>query len=261
MHQKKIYDDFINRKKLGKKSFALLLDPDFISESHLISIFSHTQTHSFHYIFIGGSLVSDYNFDEKISLIKRFTDLPVIIFPGNSMHISAEADGILLLSLISGRNPEFLIGQHVIAAPKLKQSGLELLSTGYLLVDGGKQTTVSYISNTTPLPNNKPDIALCTALAGEMLGLKIIYLDAGSGAESPVSASIIKAISNQITIPLIVGGGIDTIEKAEKTLSAGADILVIGNKIEENPYFVSEIAKLVNDFNEKAVSNNEFEKK
>jgi phosphoglycerol geranylgeranyltransferase len=255
MPQKKIYDDFLERKKAGQKSFALLIDPDFISESHLISIFSNTTKNSFQYIFLGGSLVSDYDFDEKVTLIKRFTDLPVIIFPGNQIHISSKADGILLLSLISGRNPDFLIGQHVIAAPRLKQSGLEILSTGYMLVDSGKATTVSYISNTFPLPNNKPDIALCTAMAGEMLGLKNIYLDAGSGADNTVSTTIIKKIASNIQLPIIVGGGIDTIEKAEKILLAGADIIVIGNKIEENPDFVADIAKLVNDFNTKNVIN------
>lgn len=249
MPNQKIYDELIEKKKLGRKSFAVLIDPDFISESHLISIFSNSTKFSFDYIFLGGSLISDYHLDEKINLIKRFTDIPVIIFPGNQIHISAKADAILLLSLISGRNPEYLIGQHVIAAPRLKESGLEILSTGYMLFDGGKPTTVSYISNTFPLPNNKPDIALCTALAGEMLGLKNIYLDAGSGAENTVSTSIIKKLASQINLPLIVGGGIDTPEKAENILKAGADVIVVGNKIESEPDFVSKIATVIEEFN------------
>jgi putative glycerol-1-phosphate prenyltransferase len=151
--------------------------------------------------------------------------------------------------LISGRNPEYLIGQHVIAAPLLKQSNLEILSTGYMLVDSGQQTTVSYISNTTPIPNDKADIAVCTAMAGEMLGQKLIYLDGGSGAMYPVSPKMIQKVSKNISLPLIVGGGINSPEKATEALEAGADIIVIGNAFEKNPALLSEIAEAVHSFN------------
>jgi putative glycerol-1-phosphate prenyltransferase len=180
-----------------------------------------------------------------LSEIKKNTSIPVLLFPGSSMQVSKHADGILLLSLISGRNPEFLIGQHVIAAPYLKESGIEILSTGYILIDGGNATTVTYISNTTPIPADKAEIAACTAMAGEMLGLKMIYMDGGSGALNPINSALIKKVKQILTIPLIIGGGITTVEKALEACNAGADIIVIGNAAEKSPELIHQIKKAI----------------
>ena len=193
---------------------------------------------------VGGSLLLKNNLDEIIAIIKKNSKKKVYLFPGNPSQISTKADGILLLSLISGRNAELLIGNHVLAAPILKQSKLTIISTGYMLIESGTQTTVSYISNTTPIPANKPAIATCTALAGEQLGLKTIYLEAGSGAQNSVSKEIIKAVKKQINIPLIVGGGIRSIEQIETAFLAGADVVVIGTAIENDIKFLEEIKRI-----------------
>jgi putative glycerol-1-phosphate prenyltransferase len=154
---------------------------------------------------------------------------------------------LLYLSLISGRNPELLIGQHVLSAPAVKQSGLEILSTGYMVIDGGAPTTVSYISNAAPIPANKNEIALCTALAGEMLGMKLIYMDAGSGAQKPIPAEMIHTVASQITVPLVVGGGITTPDKAAENCRAGANLIVVGNAIEKDPGLITAIGAAVKD--------------
>ena len=158
------------------------------------------------------------------------------MFPGNGMHISDKADGILFLSLISGRNPEYLIGQQVLAAPRVKQAKIEPIPTGYMLFDGGNVTTANYISNTMPIPKGKTDIALATALAGEMLGLKALYLDTGSGAESHVELSTVTKISAQIELPLIVGGGVKTKQQAEALWQSGASIVVVGTALEDKTF-------------------------
>jgi len=184
-----------------------------------------------------------------IRFIKERSPAPVLLFPSHSLHLDAQADGILLLSLISGRNPEFLIGQHVLAAPLLRQSKLQILPTGYMLVESGRQTTASYMSGTTPLPHDKPSIAACTAMAGEQLGLRLIYLDGGSGALYPISAAIIRAVREAVDVPLIVGGGLNTVEKAHAALSAGADVIVVGNQIEKDVTFLGAVAEAVHAFN------------
>jgi putative glycerol-1-phosphate prenyltransferase len=226
-----------------------LLDPDKLNPEILEERIASINKSAVDYVFVGGSLISTDNMSFVLAELKEKIFVPKIIFPGNGLHINDLADGILLLSLISGRNPDFLIGQHVISAPILKRSKLEKISTGYMLIDGGNPTTVSYISNTIPLPNNKPDIAAATAIAGEMLGLNLIYLDAGSGAQIPVSEAIISSVKKNIEVPLIVGGGINTIQKASKALAAGADIIVVGNAIENNPSFLSEVAQLIESYN------------
>jgi putative glycerol-1-phosphate prenyltransferase len=233
----------------GKKSFAVLLDPDKLNLDILQEKIDAINSATVDYIFVGGTIIGTDFMDTLLLQLQEKTFVPKIIFPGNGLHINNKADGILYLSLISGRNPEFLIGQHVVSAPILKRSKLEILSTGYILVDGGKPTTASYISNTAPLPNDKPEIAVATAVAGEMLGLKLIYLDSGSGAQIPVSESIIQAVKKHTDTPLIVGGGINSLQKASKALAAGADIIVVGNAIEENPNFLFEMASLVNSYN------------
>jgi putative glycerol-1-phosphate prenyltransferase len=244
-----LQNDLYERKAQGKKSFAVLIDPDEVNLDNFSNLLDLCIQHDADYIFVGGSLITDYVMKEVIAAIKSYTDIPVILFPGNSLHIDSQADAILLLSLISGRNPEFLIGQHVISAPILRKSGLEILPTGYMLIDSGRQTTVSYISNTTPIPHDKPGIAACTAMAGEMLGLKLTYLDAGSGAINPVSPEMIAAVRQSVKTPIIVGGGINSIQKAKNALSAGADVIVVGNGIEQNVDLLSEIAGLVKKFN------------
>lgn len=233
----------------GKKSFAVLLDPDKLNLDILQERIDAINSSAVDYIFVGGTIIGTDFMDTLLQQLQEKTFVPKVIFPGNGLHINAKADGILYLSLISGRNPEFLIGQHVVSAPILKRSKLEILSTGYILVDGGKPTTASYISNTAPVPNDKPEIAVATAMAGEMLGLKLTYLDSGSGAQIPVSESIIQTVKKHTDTPLIVGGGINSLQKASKALAAGADIIVVGNAIEENPNFLFEVASLVNSYN------------
>ncbi len=230
-----------------------MLDPDKIEQNALSDLLITVSKSSVDFFLVGGSLVTDYIHKEVIATIRRYCQIPVILFPGNPLHIEPSADAILFLSLISGRNPEFLIGQHVIAAPLLKKSGLEILPTGYMLVDSGVQTTVSYISGTMPLPHDKPGVAACTAMAGEMLGLKLIYLDAGSGARYPVSPDMIAAVQAVVDLPVLVGGGINSGEKAYEALKAGADLIVIGNGIEKNPELLPQISAVVQEFNQSVV--------
>lgn len=237
-----IYQSFLSAKKGGEKKIVVLIDPDKFSLGNIKKTLDLSIRAKVDYFFIGGSLVVNNMLDYCLQTIRESCNIPMILFPGNSFQLSYKADGILFLSLISGRNAELLIGKHVITAPYLKVSPLEILPTGYMLIDGGVPTTVSYMSNTQPIPANKEDVALCTALAGEMLGLKLMYLDAGSGAKTPVSASMIEAVSNTIKIPLIVGGGIRTPEKALENAKAGADIIVVGNAIEKNPELIIEMA-------------------
>ena len=200
--------------------------------------------------FVGGSLLTNNSLDFCVSIIKHNCKIPVVLFPGNAMQINNKADGILFLSLISGRNAEMLIGNHVITAPFLKESNIEILSTGYMLVDSGKTTTVSYMSNTIPIPHEKDDIAVCTAIAGEMLGLKIIYMDGGSGARNSVSEKMITSVANNIDVPLIVGGGINSAKTAKEKCRAGADIIVVGNAIEKEHELIQDIANATCSFKE-----------
>ncbi|QMW02337.1 geranylgeranylglyceryl/heptaprenylglyceryl phosphate synthase [Spirosoma foliorum] len=239
-----------NNRLSGQKAIGVLLDPDKIEQNALVNLLSRTIEYPIDFFLVGGSLVTDYLHKELIAAIRQHTNIPVILFPGNPLHIEPSADAILFLSLISGRNPEFLIGQHVIAAPLLKKSGLEILPTGYMVVDSGTQTTVSYISGTMPLPHDKPGVAACTAMAGEMLGLQLMYLDAGSGARRPVSPEMIAAVRAVVDLPVIVGGGINSGEKAYQALKAGADMIVIGNGIEQDPDLLPQLSTVVREFNQ-----------
>lgn len=227
-----------------RKKFAVLIDPDKISGKALEKMASVCQHASADFIFVGGSLLTRDLFDKCVHVLKNSCDRPIVLFPGNVLQISREADAILFLSLLSGRNPELLIGRHVVAAPLLKETGIEVIPTAYLLIDGGIQTTVGYMSNTTPIPAEKPEIAAATALAGELLGMKITYLDAGSGATKPVSTQMIEAVKKESSLPLIAGGGIRTAEQASDAFSAGADLVVMGNKLEKNPELAFELAEL-----------------
>jgi len=229
-------------KKAGKKQLAVLLDPDRLQNEQLLTdTIGIINASGVDLIFYGGSLISGSNYDSCLRSIKKLTNIPVVLFPGSAMQISQEADAILFLSLISGRNPEFLIGQQVLAAPKLKASGLEVISTGYLLIDSGRPTTASYVSNTNPIPHNKPEIAATTALAGEFLGMQLIYLDGGSGAEYGISDEMISAVQKTLSVPLIVGGGINTPEEMLKRFAAGADIVVVGTAAEKDPFILRDM--------------------
>jgi phosphoglycerol geranylgeranyltransferase len=205
------------------------------------------------YFLVGGSLVISSYLNECVQLIKRSCDIPVILFPGSPSQVSKFADALLYLSLISGRNPELLIGQHVVSAPVVKKSGLEIMSTGYMVIDGGAPTTVSYISNASPLPADKNEIAMCTAMAGEMLGMKLIYMDAGSGAKKAISESMIQSVASCIEVPLIVGGGITTAEKAYLNCKAGADVIVVGNAIEKDAGLIKEISSAIHSIPMKVI--------
>ncbi|RYY39692.1 MAG: geranylgeranylglyceryl/heptaprenylglyceryl phosphate synthase [Chitinophagaceae bacterium] len=240
-----VYQSLQEKKTGGAKSFALLIDPDKVNAGILDTLIPRAEAAGVDYYFVGGSLVVTDGLDACVLQIKARTRKPVILFPGAPSQLSRHADALLYLSLISGRNPELLIGQHVLSAPFVKKSGLELMPTGYMVIDGGAPTTVSYISNAAPIPHDKADIALCTALAGEMLGLKLIYLDAGSGARRPVSAEMIAAVAKHIEVPLIVGGGIRTGEAAYAACKAGADVVVVGNAIEKDQSLLEEIAAAV----------------
>lgn len=245
MKEKQIYSALCNRKLSGKKSFGLLIDPDKADDEKMEKLLPLAIDAGVDFFLVGGSLViSDY-LDNCVKSIKRNCDIPVLLFPGNNTQVSKYADALLYLSLISGRNPDLLIGQHVISAPAVKKSGIEIISTGYMVIDGGAPTTVSYISNATPLPADKSDIAMCTAMAGEMLGMKLIYMDAGSGAKVPITESMIKRVSANIEVPLIIGGGIKDPEKAYLNCKAGADMIIIGNAIEKNPSLIREMSEAI----------------
>ena len=245
MSRHQILESFQAAKNIGEKKFVVLLDPDKVRMNNVDKIVSLAQDSKVDYFFIGGSLIVNSVLDQTLETIKKACDIPLVLFPGNSFQLSYKADAILFLSLISGRNSELLIGKHVITAPYLKVSPLEIMPTGYILIDGGIPTTVSYISNTQPIPYTKDDVAMCTAMAGEMLGLKLIYMDAGSGANQSISPSMIEAVSSTIDIPLIVGGGIKTPKEAEAKALAGADVIVVGNAIEGDPHLITEIAAAV----------------
>jgi len=242
---KGIYHSLEERKKQGKRSFAVLIDPDKVNDRDTLKLAEQAVSAGVDYLFVGGSLVVSNYLDECVQLIKRHCNIPVILFPGSPSQVSKYADALLYLSLISGRNADLLIGQHVVSAPVVKQSGLEIMPTGYMVIDGGAPTTVSYISNATPIPADKDDIAVCTAMAGEMLGMKLIYMDAGSGAKRAISEEMIARVAKVISVPLIIGGGIKEPEKAYLNCKAGADLIVVGNAIEKDSSLIKEMAAAV----------------
>lgn len=229
----------------GQKSIALLLDPDKSGGDSLLKILEVAVSSKVDYIFAGGSLTFS-NIDKLTDEIRKNCSIPIVLFPGNLLQLSLNADKILLLSLISGRNPELLIGNHVLAAPYLKEVREKLISVGYILVGCGNKTSVEYISQTEAIPSDKPEIAVATALAGEMLGLKMIYLEGGSGASTHIPLNLIKAVSENINIPLAVGGGIKDGIAIKNIFAAGANLIVLGNGCEKNPDLLAE-ACLVRD--------------
>jgi phosphoglycerol geranylgeranyltransferase len=233
-----------------KKSIAVLVDPDKADDpARLLHLINLASENCVDFFFVGGSLVTNAALSEVVRRIKENVSLPVVLFPGNAIQVDASADAILFLSLISGRNPELLIGQHVVAAPILRNTRLEVIPTGYMLINSGRLTSVAYISNTMPIPDDKYSLAASTAMAGQMLGLQTIYIDAGSGAEKEISARMIAAVRKSITVPLIVGGGINTARKAITALEAGADMIVVGNALEKDPDLLTEVSEKVYEMN------------
>ncbi|MBS1687875.1 MAG: geranylgeranylglyceryl/heptaprenylglyceryl phosphate synthase [Bacteroidetes bacterium] len=239
----KVYKGLSQLKKQGKSGFAVLVDPDKVSPAEMQYLAELCNDAGVDYLLMGGSLLMAHQLEVCIQRFKAESDIPVILFPGSPAQVTPYADALLYLSLISGRNPELLIGQHVASAPMVKASGLEVISTGYMIIDGGTATTVSYMSNSAPIPANKADIALCTAWAGEMQGKHIIYMDAGSGARTPISEEMIHKVSSHISLPLFTGGGIQTPEKVFANCKAGANVVVVGNAIERDPMLIRELAQ------------------
>ncbi|MFP4555880.1 MAG: geranylgeranylglyceryl/heptaprenylglyceryl phosphate synthase [Bacteroidales bacterium] len=213
--------------------FALLVDPDKHNPDSLSSLANHAEVCGVDFFLLGGSLIKR-GMEETLIVLKASASIPVILFPGSVFQLCSGADGILLLSLISGRNPEFLIGNHVVAAHAIKNSGMEVIPTGYILIDTGKPTSVQYMSGTMPIPGNKSDIVVATAIAGEQLGNKAIYLEGGSGAQGSISTEIIKDVKHSVDIPIVVGGGIRTPQQVLRARKAGASMIVVGSAIEQN---------------------------
>ena len=229
-----------------RKLLAVLIDPDFGQDDAVLErIVQNACMAKADLLFVGGSLLTTASFDRCVERVKELSDRPVVLFPGSPAQLSRHADAVLFLSLISGRNPELLIGHHVTAAPSIKALGLEAIPTGYMLVDGGRPTTVSYVSQTVPIPHDKPGIAAATALAGELLGLRTMYMDTGSGAQRTVSPAMIAAVRKAVDVPLIVGGGIRDAATARILCEAGADVLVVGTAFEQDPELIFAMCEAV----------------
>jgi phosphoglycerol geranylgeranyltransferase len=229
-------------KKNNSHAFAVLIDPDSVTPESIALTAQRCNENEVDFVFVGGSIMVTAHVDRCIQQFKEESDIPVLLFPGSPAQLSPFADALLYLSLISGRNPDLLIGQHVVSAPAVKASGLEVISTGYMVIDGGVPTTVSYMSHSAPIPSNKPDVALCTAWAAELQGKHIIYMDAGSGAQFPITTTMIHRVAANIDLPLIVGGGIRTPEKVYENCKAGAQVVVVGNAIEKDPGLIREMS-------------------
>jgi putative glycerol-1-phosphate prenyltransferase len=242
-------ESHIHRMQLEQhKGLALLIDPDKCGDQvALLQLLKAASECAVDLLFVGGSLLSTDRFEDTLRIIKSNSNLPVVLFPGSAQQVSAHADALLLLSLISGRNADLLIGQHVQAAPRIRASGLEVLPTGYLLIDCGNATTASYISQTMPIPHHKAEIASTTVMAGEMLGLRLFYLDGGSGALQPVHSEMIQSVRKITSLPLIVGGGIRNYDQAHTAYKAGADIIVVGTAVEDNLDILFDLSKAKKD--------------
>lgn len=241
--QEKIY------KSISDKGAAyfVLIDPDDISGERLQNFVRHCEKSGVDGFLVGGSLMMSNTLDDVLEAISSVSSLPTILFPGSVSQISSRADAILFISLISGRNAEHLIGTHVIAAPLVKKSGIEPISTGYMLVESGSKTTAEYMSGSSPIPRNKPEIATATALAAEYLGMNFVYLEGGSGAEKSVPNEMVKMVSSALSIPVIVGGGIRDSKTAREKVENGASVVITGNFFEDdnNWHLVKEFADAV----------------
>lgn len=237
----RVYNSIFRNRQKGKKLFSVLVDPDkfspdVIREAHRTNV---------DFIFIGGSKLKKGNFHRCVTAIKKLTDIPLVIFPGSREQISEKADAFLLLSLISGRNPDYLIGEHIKAARQLKRSKLEIIPTGYILIGGGKNISTQAVTRTSPIKSSDKQQAVSTAIAGELLGMRLIYLEAGSGTKKPLSAEVVREVRKNIAVPLIAGGGIDSPAKAAALCRAGADMIVVGNAIERDKALLRTIAAAI----------------
>ncbi|MBC8755560.1 geranylgeranylglyceryl/heptaprenylglyceryl phosphate synthase [Kordia sp. YSTF-M3] len=240
---KTMYEDIIQAKKDSKKLLAVLIDPDKIDTSRIPEFFQKVHESIITHVFVGGSTDEGNQLETVVKTIKQHTNLPVLIFPGSHEQITETADGILFLSLLSGRNPKYLIEQQIQSVSKLVNSSLEIIPTGYILIDGGVETAVQRVSETQPISQEDETAILHTALAGQFSGKKLIYLEAGSGAKKMVKPEIIQKVASQLQIPLIVGGGIRSKTQLNAAFSAGADLVVIGTAFEENEAFLEELKK------------------
>lgn len=247
----KIFQKILKHKATRQKMLAVLLDPDQCRDEHLTNILKTLKTYKPDFIFVGGSHTT-FSTEILIEQIKQNTSIDIVLFPGDESQFSVKADALLYLSLISGRNPEYLIGQHVNSSLAIKESGIEVIPTAYILIEGGKTSSVEYISNTRAIPRSKNKIALSTAMAGELLGMQIVYLEAGSGAELPVPEEMIKIIHKKLSIPIFVGGGIKTLDSLQKAYDAGADLVIVGNAFESEPKKIQDFVEYVNKLNKKS---------
>lgn len=238
-----IYQDILTRISNSKRLLAVLIDPDKMRVENIFSFLLKVNDSIATHILVGGSEVDKGKTERLIIEIKKYTQLPIILFPGDHIQISDKADALLFLSLISGRNPEYLIGKQVESISKLRQANLEIIPTGYILLENGKQTSVECVSKTKPLKRNNIDLIMDTAKAEELLGMKLIYLEAGSGATHPIEVSIIKRVKTQLNIPLIVGGGIRSTQAIESAFESGANMVVVGTAFEEDESFFNDIKK------------------
>ena len=231
-----VYTKILSSYKRSQPQLAVLIDPDKFN----LELIKLANTCNVHYFFVGGSKLINGNIEKTISSIKKHSNIPVIIFPGDEKQLSAKADAVLFLSLLSGRNPEYLIGKQVLAAPFIKKKKIECISTAYILVEGNEKSSTQKVTNTKPLSNTATIIN--TAIAAELLGFKTIYLEAGSGATKSINTSLIKKVKQHIAIPLLVGGGINNLAKARQTIQSGADIIVVGNALEKNIHLLTQLS-------------------
>jgi putative glycerol-1-phosphate prenyltransferase len=230
----KLYQQLLDIRDKKGAGYFVLLDPDKKPVKEMVSMAVICEENGVDGLLMGGSILFSSDLDEMVRTIKKSVTIPVILFPGNGGQLTKHADGVLFMSLISGRNPHYLIGEQVLAAPIVRSLGLETIATGYMLVESGSSTSVEFMSNTRPLPRNHPEITVAHALAGEYLGMKLLYLEAGSGAEQTVPEDMIQAVKKSVSVPLVVGGGIRTPEQAEIIVKAGASFIVTGNILEKN---------------------------
>ena len=236
----KIYHKIISAHKKNSAQLAVLIDPDKFNPE-LIKLANSCNVH---YFFVGGSSLTNGNIEMVLTYIKKHSKIPVIIFPGDEKQLSAKADAVLFLSLLSGRNPDYLIGKQVLAAPLFKKKKLECIPTAYILIGGNKKSTTQRVTKTKPLNEKNISLIVNTAIAGELLGFKTIYLEAGSGAKTNINSKIIKQVKKNINIPLLIGGGIDTPQKAAQAIKSGADIVVVGNALEKDIYLIKKLSSL-----------------
>ena len=248
-----LYKTILLRREANHKMLAVLLDPDQCRGSMLAKTVATLKSNIPDFIFVGGSHTVTASVDSLIELLKDEVKTNVVLFPGNTSQFSTHADALLYLSLLSGRNAEYMIGQHLTSAVAIKKSRIEVIPTGYLLIDGGKPSSVEYISNTRPIPRDKNEIALSTAVAGELLGMRLIYLEAGSGADIPVPAEMIEYVSAGLSLPLIVGGGIKTTEQLAAAFEAGSDLVVVGNIFEKDPALIADFVACAKSYREKEI--------